>query len=83
MTYISKTSPQEFPSSEPILPDGLLRGFRAIAEILREAFALSRACNRMLQRRRGRQALRELDDHLLRDIGLTREQVEREALKRF
>jgi uncharacterized protein YjiS (DUF1127 family) len=35
----------------------------------------------MRERRRQRQALLELDDRLLRDIGLTREQAEREAHK--
>lgn len=34
-------------------------------------------------RRRQRRELRELDDRLLRDIGLTREQVLREAAKPF
>jgi uncharacterized protein YjiS (DUF1127 family) len=35
----------------------------------------------MLERRRQRHALLELDDHLLADIGLTREQALREAGK--
>jgi uncharacterized protein YjiS (DUF1127 family) len=30
-------------------------------------------CSTVLQRRRQRRALADLDDHLLRDIGLTRE----------
>ncbi len=34
-------------------------------------------------RRRQRQALLELEDHLLADIGLTREQAEQEARKPF
>ena len=37
----------------------------------------------MHERWRQRQALLDLDDHLLRDIGITREQAEREALKPF
>jgi uncharacterized protein YjiS (DUF1127 family) len=35
------------------------------------------------ERARGRQQLRTLDDHLLRDIGLTRLQAEAEANKPF
>lgn len=36
-----------------------------------------------LDRRRQRVALRELDDHMLRDIGLSRAAAEAEAAKRF
>jgi uncharacterized protein YjiS (DUF1127 family) len=36
-----------------------------------------------MSRRRQRQQLRQLDDHQLRDIGLTREQAEREADRPF
>jgi uncharacterized protein YjiS (DUF1127 family) len=39
------------------------------------------AISGMFNRRRQRQALLELDDHLLDDIGLTREQAEQEARK--
>jgi uncharacterized protein YjiS (DUF1127 family) len=35
------------------------------------------------ERARGRRALAYLDDHLLRDIGLTRADVERESMKPF
>lgn len=35
------------------------------------------------QRARGRQHLREFDDHVLRDIGITRLQAEAEATKPF
>jgi uncharacterized protein YjiS (DUF1127 family) len=35
------------------------------------------------QRARGRQHLREFDDHLLRDIGITRLQADAEATKPF
>ena len=38
---------------------------------------------RMHDRWRQRQALLDLDDKLLRDIGITREQAEREARKPF
>ena len=39
--------------------------------------------SRMWQKRRQRQRLLELNDHLLDDIGITREQAEREAGKWF
>ena len=35
------------------------------------------------ERARGRQQLREFDDHMLRDIGITRLQAEAEATKPF
>ena len=38
---------------------------------------------RMHERWRQRQDLRELEDHLLRDIGITREQAQHEASKPF
>ena len=41
------------------------------------------ALARAHERSRQRQTLRDLDDHLLRDIGVTREQAEREAHKPF
>ena len=47
--------------------------FRTLAPVL----------SRMWQKRRQRQSLLELDDHLLEDIGITREQAEREAGKWF
>ena len=36
-----------------------------------------------LRRRRGRKELARLDDHLLRDVGLTRHDIERRAKKQF
>lgn len=41
------------------------------------------ALRRMHERWHQRQDLRELDDHLLRDIGITREQAKHEASKPF
>ena len=41
------------------------------------------ALARLWQRRRQRQALLELDDRLLKDIGLTREQAQRQAARWF
>jgi uncharacterized protein YjiS (DUF1127 family) len=47
---------------------------------------LARACATMLRwarRRRARYELAQLDERLLRDVGLTRQQVERERSKPF
>jgi uncharacterized protein YjiS (DUF1127 family) len=41
------------------------------------------ALRRMHERRRQRLALLKLDDHLLRDIGITRGQAQREASKPY
>ena len=42
---------------------------------------LAPAIARMWQKRRQRQRLLELDEHLLSDVGVTREQAEKEAAK--
>ena len=42
---------------------------------------LAPAIARLWERRRERQLLLELDDHLLNDIGITRQQAESEAAK--
>ncbi len=41
------------------------------------------ALPQLLRRRQGRQELAELDDRLLRDVGISREQALREAAKPF
>lgn len=71
--------------AEPIVPGrfGFLNALRFAANVLRYAFELSQACDRMLQRQRGRRKLRELDDRQLVDVGLTRAQAERSARKWF
>jgi uncharacterized protein YjiS (DUF1127 family) len=46
-------------------------------------FAWLSALKRMHERWRQRQALLKLDDHLLRDIGITRAEVIQEARKGF
>ena len=60
-----------------------MKAFAAIADVLQEAFKLSRACSRMAERRRGRRELQQLDRRLLADIGLTRDAAEREIRKWF
>ena len=44
---------------------------------------LAPAIARMSRTQRERQRLLQLDQHLLRDIGITRDQAEKEAAKRF
>ena len=46
-------------------------------------YTMSRNCRRMHARWQQRQKLLELDDHLLDDIGVSREEALREASKRF
>jgi uncharacterized protein YjiS (DUF1127 family) len=60
-----------------------LKALSAIADILQEAFELSRTCSCMAQRRHERQAILELDDRLLNDVGVTRDEAERQARKWF
>ena len=71
--------------TEPIVPGGygFLKAFRFAADVLKSALQLSQACDRLLQRQRGRRTLRELDDRLLKDIGMTRAEAERAAGKWF
>jgi uncharacterized protein YjiS (DUF1127 family) len=67
--------------SRPFAPAPSGRDFyRAASVRLREGFDTLRVWR---ERARGRQQLRTLDDHLLRDIGLTRLQAETEANKPF
>jgi uncharacterized protein YjiS (DUF1127 family) len=54
--------------------------FRSISAPSRQG---ARAVHRWLERRRQLRALSELDDHLLRDIGLSREDAERECSTAF
>ena len=58
-------------------PAGLWR------EALRTVGAWVEAWSRMSERGRQRRALADLDDHLLRDIGMTRDHARREAEKPF
>lgn len=46
-------------------------------------FGLVRTVVAWIERRRQLQALTELDDHLLKDLGLSREQARREAARPF
>ena len=71
--------------TEPIVPGGygFLKTIRFALEVCKYAYELSRACDRVLQRQRGRRQLRELDDRLLRDIGLTRADAECAGRRRF
>jgi uncharacterized protein YjiS (DUF1127 family) len=46
-------------------------------------FGLVKAMAAWIERRRQLQALTELDDHLLKDVGLSRQQARREAARPF
>jgi uncharacterized protein YjiS (DUF1127 family) len=46
-------------------------------------FGLIKTIANWIERRRQLQALTELDDHLLNDVGLSREQARREAARPF
>lgn len=59
---------------------------RSMGSSLRPLKAVQRASDLLLlwaERTQQRRALRRLDDHLLRDLGVTRTQVEAEAEKPF
>lgn len=65
---------RSFPISEAPLQFAEMRGgFVRLAALLL----------RLHERQRQRRALRELDDHLLHDIGVTREQAQAEGRKPF
>ncbi|UYG03870.1 DUF1127 domain-containing protein [Halomonas sp. LR3S48] len=51
--------------------------------IIKRLLQLSRLYRDQQQRHRSRRDLRDLDDHLLADIGLDRDTVEREVSKPF
>jgi uncharacterized protein YjiS (DUF1127 family) len=59
------------------------QGRRAATHTPRPWRRLLNALRLWQQRARGRQQLREFDDHMLRDIGITRLQAEAEATKPF
>jgi len=61
----------------------LLRGSVSAAAVVTRVRGWLIALARMHERSCQRRTLRDLDDHLLRDIGVTREQAEGEARKPF
>ncbi len=71
--------------TEPILPGGygFLKVLRLVSDVLSHAFELAEACDRTLERQRGRRKLTELEDHQLEDIGITRAQAEHAGRKWF
>lgn len=66
--------PANLPARAAWRPTGLAR-------MLRLALRLPRLWARWNQRHRQRQALSELDDRMLADVGITRRQAERECEK--
>jgi uncharacterized protein YjiS (DUF1127 family) len=61
------------------LPRGSVSATAVVTRVRGWLIALARMHERSCQRR----TLRDLDEHLLRDIGVTREQAEGEARKPF
>jgi uncharacterized protein YjiS (DUF1127 family) len=59
--------------------DMTTQSIAAIFSRARSPFRFLRALRQMSDTVHSRQALRRLDDHLLRDIGLTRHEAEKEA----
>jgi uncharacterized protein YjiS (DUF1127 family) len=83
--YKSCSAPVIMQPPAPVWParPAFMKALSAIADILQEAFELSRTCTRIAQRRRERQSLLELDDRLLDDVGVTRDKAERQSRKWF
>jgi uncharacterized protein YjiS (DUF1127 family) len=83
--YKNSSSPTVLQAPSPVWPArrAFMKAINAIAGILQEAFELSRSCSHVAQRRRERQTLLELDDRLLDDIGVTREQAVCQSRKWF
>jgi uncharacterized protein YjiS (DUF1127 family) len=79
-TLAALTSPaQEFVTSRPSYP--ALPGLRLRGDLWRHASAALDAARRRRQLARDRRALQQLDDRLLRDIGLSRADVGEELLQ--
>jgi uncharacterized protein YjiS (DUF1127 family) len=62
---------------------GIWQNFPPRSGLRRTLMALADRADACIARRRQRRALAELDDRLLRDIGVTRYDVAREASKPF
>ena len=56
---------------------------RRVRKMLIAVNSLARLCGRMLERRRSRIALLELSDHQLKDLGISRADAYREAIRPF
>jgi uncharacterized protein YjiS (DUF1127 family) len=87
--YKTDSSPIVVQTSSPPWPvwPSVTRALATLLDIVRDVIEMQRAaertCGRLWQRRRERQALLELDDRLLADVGVSRQQAERQARKWF
>jgi uncharacterized protein YjiS (DUF1127 family) len=87
--YKTDSSPTVVQVPSPVWPNwpSVTRALAALVDIVYDVIEMQRAaertCGRLWQRRRERQALLELDDRLLNDVGVSREQAERQARKWF
>jgi uncharacterized protein YjiS (DUF1127 family) len=80
MSCDSTTHIPHIPTTETIIPTSNSAFVHQGAERL---VRWIEAASGMFRRRRERQELLKLEDHLLADVGLTREQAEQEARKPF
>jgi uncharacterized protein YjiS (DUF1127 family) len=87
--YKTDSSPIAVRTPSPVWSSwpSVAKALAAIVDIFHDVIEMQRAaertCGRLWQRRRERQALLELDDRLLADVGVSREQAERQARKWF
>ena len=87
--YKTDASPIVVQTPTPVCPNwpSATKALAAIVDIFHDVIKMQRAaertCGRPWQRRRERQALLELDDRLLDDVGVSREQAEHQAAKWF
>jgi uncharacterized protein YjiS (DUF1127 family) len=73
---LSQNENREFRSKRPPSP---LREDHIVLMAIDAVLALHQAVKRYFEHHRTRRALAKLDDHLLRDIGVTRSQASRES----
>ncbi|OCW58744.1 DUF1127 domain-containing protein [Hoeflea olei] len=79
----SETRPTALPLCQQTSQEGAARPEAGFAAGARVVWSLGRWLARACDRRRQRLHLGELDDHLLKDIGVSRREARREASRWF